>query len=78
MVPQSWLSYTTEEHYVVPKTLPQDITRGNIERSISRLSEGMDTPKRDMAKAQFLQKQQKAKTTAAGVSRVRKRFCKYI
>lgn len=41
MVPQSWLSDNAEKHYVIPKTLPQDITRANVERSISCLSEGM-------------------------------------
>lgn len=54
MVPQSWLSESAEKHYVIPKTLPQDITRANIERSINRLSEGMDILVCDCAKAQIL------------------------
>ena len=50
MVPQSWLSDTAEKHYVVRKTLPQDIARANIERSINILIEGMDNYNRDFAK----------------------------
>ena len=42
MLPQSWLFKGTEKHYVIPKTLPQDITEANIERAIVRLNEGMD------------------------------------
>lgn len=43
MVPQSWLSDSAENHYIIPNTLPQEITRANIERSINYLCEGMDT-----------------------------------
>ncbi|KAF6228756.1 hypothetical protein HO173_011603 [Letharia columbiana] len=39
MVPQSWLSESAEKHYFIPKTLPQDVIRANVERSIYRLSE---------------------------------------
>lgn len=74
MVPQSWLSETADKHYVIPKTLPQDITRANIERAISRLSDGMDIPKCDCAKAEFLQKQREAKTIVADVSRANNHF----
>lgn len=53
MVPQSWLSDTAEKHYVVPKTLPQDITRANIERSISLLSEGINISECECAKSSY-------------------------
>lgn len=77
MVPQSWLSDTAEKHYVVPKTLPQDITRANIERSISLLSEGIDISECDFAKAHVVQKQQEVKTTAADASRARSHFYRH-
>ena len=54
MVPQPWLADTVDNHYVVPKTLPQDITRANIERSISCMSEGMGILKCDSTEAHFM------------------------
>ena len=54
MVPQSWLSDIAGKHYVVPKTLPHDIARANIERSINLLSEGMDICKRDCIETHYV------------------------
>ena len=42
MVPQYWLLERAENHYLIPKSLPEESIRANIERSISRLSEGMN------------------------------------
>ena len=54
MVPQPWLSDTAEKHYVVPRMLPQDIARANVERSVHLLIEGMEKSRRDFAKAHSL------------------------
>ncbi len=78
MVPQSWLSESAEKHYVIPKTLPQDITRANVERSITRLSEGTATLKSAYSNAQFLQKQREIKKIGADIFRANNPFCRCV